>query len=408
MKVDLMGFMKAVLESLGIQTLLLNPPYENISDIDYQLRKRLFEDYRYSKDMEGIRRLCQPGVFLHLKDDFQLCYCMFLFPENLREEYQAQYCVIGPYMISRMNSAYFMELMEEKGIPSGIYRETAEFYNRIPLISDYDSWIAQCSVFATHILGEQTVIHFADSQDAGSLRCNYADYQIRSAPELAITAVEERYKVEQDMLSAVTGGNAEQAIALHHKFITFKLTPRTPDPIRNQKNILITFNTLLRKAVQAGYVHPIHIDNLSAQFAVQIEAAVSENQLNKLSLTMIRKYCLLVKNYSRRAYSALVQASLDYIDFHYSEELSLDTLAKMRSVSNSYLSALFKKEVQMTVTDYINSTRIRQSLILLNTTALSIQDIAYQCGFTDSNYFTRIFKKFQGKSPKLYREEIRK
>jgi len=59
------------------------------------------------------------------------------------------------------------------------------------------------------------------------------------------------------------------------------------------------------------------------------------------------------------------------------------------------------------LTDYINSTRIRHSLILFNTTALSIQEISLKCGFTDSNYFTRTFKKFQGLSPKKYREMIR-
>ena len=41
----------------------------------------------------------------------------------------------------------------------------------------------------------------------------------------------------------------------------------------------------------------------------------------------------------------------------------------------------------MTLTDYINSTRIHQSLILLNTTSLSIQEIAVQCGFSDANYY---------------------
>ena len=123
---------------------------------------------------------------------------------------------------------------------------------------------------------------------------------------------------------------------------------------------------------------------------------------------MVRKYCLLVKNYSRRDYSSLVQTCLDYIDFHYSEDLSLDLMAKLCSVSNTYLSSLFKKEVNMTLTDYINSTRIRQSLILLNTTTMSIQEISMKCGFSDSNYFTRTFKKFQGQSPKGYRETIRR
>ena len=99
---------------------------------------------------------------------------------------------------------------------------------------------------------------------------------------------------------------------------------------------------------------------------------------------------------------------MDYIDFHYIEELSLGILAQKHSVSASYLSGLFKKETDMTITDYINTTRIRQALILLNTTSLSVGAIASRCGFPDSNYFTRTFKKHQGITPRAYRESIGK
>ena len=62
----------------------------------------------------------------------------------------------------------------------------------------------------------------------------------------------------------------------------------------------------------------------------------------------------------------------------------------------------------MTVTDCINKTRIRQALILLNTSELSIGDIASRCGFPDANYFSRVFRRQQGLSPKQYRDRIRK
>ena len=80
----------------------------------------------------------------------------------------------------------------------------------------------------------------------------------------------------------------------------------------------------------------------------------------------------------------------------------------MCSVSESYLSSLFKKETGTTITDYINSTRIRQALILLNTSSLPIGEVASRCGFLDSNYFSRIFKKQLGLSPREYRDSIRK
>ncbi len=81
-------------------------------------------------------------------------------------------------------------------------------------------------------------------------------------------------------------------------------------------------------------------------------------------------------------------------------------LAEEFSVSPSYLSGLFRKEVGVTLTDYIHKVRIDHSLILLNTSAFSIQEIAEQVGFLDVNYFTRTFKKYHGISPKKYRDSI--
>lgn len=224
--------------------------------------------------------------------------------------------------------------------------------------------------------------------------------------EASFQALEDRYRAENDFLTAVTNGNVEDSLKLYYKFCQFRLMPRVADQIRDQKDITITLNTLLRKAVQAASVHPYHIDGLSTQFAVQIENCTSLNQLTTLARTMVRKYCLLVKNYSRRGYSSLVQLSLDHIDTHYSQELSLDSLAKLCGVTNSYLSALFKKETDVNITDYIHTTRLRHALQLLNSTHMTVKDIALQCGYEDSNYFTRIFKKYQGLSPKEYRSSF--
>ena len=79
----------------------------------------------------------------------------------------------------------------------------------------------------------------------------------------------------------------------------------------------------------------------------------------------------------------------------------------MFSVNASYLSSLFRREMGMTLTDYVNGRRIDTALKLLNTTDIQIQDIAYYVGIEDVNYFTRIFKKKIGVSPTEYKKSIR-
>ena len=64
-------------------------------------------------------------------------------------------------------------------------------------------------------------------------------------------------------------------------------------------------------------------------------------------------------------------------------------------------------ETGMTLTDYVNRQRVEHGIFLLNATDMQIQTIAQYCGIPDVNYFTKTFKKFIGKTPKEYRQNIR-
>lgn len=407
MQVDLLEIMSGMFQANGIQVLLFHTDQPVITSIDYGFRSKILKNYDYAQTMRQIERLITPGTIYQFQDDLSLNYALFCFPDSQTEEGK-HYLIIGPVLFQSMNHAEFQKLITEKQIPRELETDVLEFYNRVPLVMSFDIWNNTIFYFLSQLCEMPLEYRLVQNGQLELFETSYRDYQITTASNVAQNVIEERYAYETDMINAVSAGNLEQALNAHSHFLQYKLLPRTPDPIRNKKNLIVILNTLLRKGVQAGSVHPLHIDNLSRQFAIQIEAASSQKQLDALPSIMIRKYCMLVKNYSRKAYSSLVQTCMNYTDFHYMEELSLAELAEICSVSNSYLSALFKKEVGMTLTDYINSTRIRQSLTLLNTTNFSIQEIASRCGFSDSNYYARTFKKFQGMSPKGYREYIRR
>ena len=103
-------------------------------------------------------------------------------------------------------------------------------------------------------------------------------------------------------------------------------------------------------------------------------------------------------------YSPLIQKVLTTIDSELTADLSLNFQAKELNVNPSYLSSLFKKETGMTLTDYVNKKRAEHAARLLKTTSMQIQTIAQYCGILDVNYFTKVFKKYLGKTPKEYRE----
>lgn len=102
----------------------------------------------------------------------------------------------------------------------------------------------------------------------------------------------------------------------------------------------------------------------------------------------------------------LVKA-IQFIKQNYHQEISLDNVAKNVFVSNYYLSHLFRSELDMTFSDYVNKVRMEQSIQLMKASDLNVQMVAEKVGFNDAGYFSRTFKKYYGVSPisylKIYR-----
>lgn len=183
---------------------------------------------------------------------------------------------------------------------------------------------------------------------------------------------------------------------------------RLADPVRNAKNYAIILNTLLRKATEEGGVHPIHIDKISSTFAKKIELQTSEKGISQLFKEMARKYALTVKNHSLKGYSKMVRRVMIQVDTDLASDLSLSSQAILLNVNPNYLSTVFKKETGHTLTEYVTGKRIEHAVFLLNSTNMQIQTIAQYCGIPDICYFTKTFKKYIGKSPTEYRNEIKK
>ena len=98
-----------------------------------------------------------------------------------------------------------------------------------------------------------------------------------------------------------------------------------------------------------------------------------------------------------------VGKALRYINENYNENISLETIAASAMVDPSHLSRTFKKETGEGVTDYINRVRIEKAKELLAFTDMLAYEVAEEVGFKDPAYFSLVFKKTTGSSPKEFR-----
>ncbi len=120
---------------------------------------------------------------------------------------------------------------------------------------------------------------------------------------------------------------------------------------------------------------------------------------NFLTLT-----CEYLKNYKGKTQFALVQKTISYIHKNYSTISSIEEIAANLFVSYSHLRNVFKKELGVTIYDFLLSVRMEQAKKLLTSSKMNLTQIAYKVGYSDYDYFKTVFAKYNGMTPREYQQ----
>nr|WP_279285655.1 AraC family transcriptional regulator [Colidextribacter sp. OB.20] len=98
-----------------------------------------------------------------------------------------------------------------------------------------------------------------------------------------------------------------------------------------------------------------------------------------------------------------VSFALRYIEENYMKPLNLEQLAQEAGYSASYFESIFLKEMGTTLKKYVNKYKVEKAKVLLESTDEPIIDLAFRMGWSSSNYFCTVFKKYTGMTPLQYR-----
>ena len=128
----------------------------------------------------------------------------------------------------------------------------------------------------------------------------------------------------------------------------------------------------------------------------------TEEELRASLKEMIRCVCEIRDKGERKE---LITDIKEYIRNNYSENLSAADISGVFFLNTSYLSTLFKEKTGMTMTTYIEAVRMEKAKQLLLNRELSITEVAAYTGYSDPNYFSKVFRKYTSMSPRRYREE---
>jgi AraC-like DNA-binding protein len=333
------------------------------------------------------------------KDAYDCHYCVFKHPPIEA----TSYCIIGPWLEEKSDKEGIDAILRHYDIPYHLRPELEHYLDTVPYITMPLSWKGTLYTVISCLCGKTSSINISynaiDINPAG-------EYSPEPEAVLSMKKIEEIHHLEEAMLDAVNKGSAKRAYQYLSRLQNHQKEKGTQLTFRDQKNYTIALNTLFRKTVERGYVHPVHINAVSSNFINHIESASGIVELAHICENMIHRYCKLVREFSLKDYSPTVRNVINFVDLNLRDFLSLNTLAGQFSVNPSYLSTLFKKEKGITLTDYITTKRMEHAVSLLRGTHLHIQNVAEQCGFLDTNYFSRLFKRHYGQSPQHFRKQF--
>ena len=398
-----LAFLRELLKDMNISSCVLEHPERHIPPgIDLHLRADLFGLENYSGFLQNSMSQARENTVYRFFDEYD---CNYIF---LRLPGEETYFFIGPYLLALPTGEHLSRKAAGLKLTPGQTDRMRLYYTALPMIEDENLLLSMANTFANHLWGS-----------AGQYAMEYVDYAIpdryepipcAAAPErmperqAELSTLERSYACENQLMDAVSRGKLHLVTAAASAMYRNSAGSGGNDSLRDRKNHLVILKTLLRKAAEYGGVHPIHLHRLSSHYAVLIENTRSVRQSIQLQEEMIRSFCQLVRRHSLSRYSGYVGQAITLVQYDLTADLSLHTIARKLNVNSSYLSSLFHREYGCTLTEFVNRERIDHSILLLQMTSRSIQDIAAESGIQDVNYFIKLFKKQTGFTPRQFRK----
>ncbi|GAA0181381.1 AraC family transcriptional regulator [Clostridium sediminicola] len=365
-----------------------------------------------------------PAVLQNLENDYQnindilrnnTITSYYYYINSYRLEYIASgiwenrsfhgFILIGPFISVIPSRDFITDIISNNKLPISERKQLQEFYQSLPVISGNDS--NDIGDLLVNLCGHSHIDSELITSDIINPIINKEEIKTTIAESKNI--IEYRYKYEKNLMNAISKGDNDEVNRILKETNTFfNFNDRIPEsPIRSLKNLSLTSNSLFRVAAERGGVHPIYLHNISEKFAIMIERAPNLPYLKKLQTIMINEYCDVVRMFSTSNYSSIVKKAVDYINLNIQTNLSLKSIAEEIHVNPSHLSRQFKKDTNLTVIDYINQKRVDEAKLYLERGNISLTEIALMIGFSNLNYFSRVFKKITSITPSQYIKKIR-
>ena len=208
--------------------------------------------------------------------------------------------------------------------------------------------------------------------------------------------------VEKNLFRHLTAGDTDRMLLAANAFFDW-MVRRYPESRDNIRLKVLEFVMIAeRSAFAEGAVN--YRFEIRENYLTEVMAIPDYDGLRSWFLRKLTEACLSIRNRRNNQQQSVIARAKAFIRENYSSDISLDDVSREVNISPYYFSKLFKEEAGENFIDYLTGLRIARARELLADPARTVKDISRMVGYADPNYFSRIFKKQTGMTPREYRE----
>ncbi|MFA7075322.1 MAG: AraC family transcriptional regulator [Candidatus Izemoplasmatales bacterium] len=368
--------------------------YENNSKV-YETNRFLLPEILIEKinaNKQTIIENHKDNKVLRIQDKYGLTFlCIYINQRNI---------IAGPFLVNDDYERYIDEIIINYRLISEEAMMIENFYNNMKVLTEM-----QQDLFVQ-------VIKNIDNLDLDEIRIqNIQIKNIDTASTVSSPTNDNGLKniitnkeIEDKLLMIVRNGDVELAQSFDFQKIANQLLIYQNNAFTNMKTNLMVFNALCnREAIKAG-VDILLAHKISNNVKFYINKVSLSSEIRNVAQKIILAYAKAVRDYTLLNHSSNIKKIILYIRKNLTHKISLDAIAKELFITKEHLSRLFKKEMKITISEYITETKIQEAKNLLRETDYNILDIAVLLNFANSSHFSNSFKRVTGVSPSDYRK----
>ena len=311
--------------------------------------------------------------------------------------------LVGPFLLDKPDAIMLSELSRRYPIPTDDLLELYDEAQNIPVITPHTAGQVSKLLYYlfSNLMSESRQV-FLEKQERLQQQSKINESIQMYKNHIIDTTSSYPLEKENDLITKVKNGNISEAKGILNDLLGYVLfvDGGKLDTIKSRALELCTL--LSRASIEGGGASETAL-RLNTQFIRKIAECTSYESLCYILQEIVETFADNILSHGNIKNREIMKKAVSYISQHYNEPISLNYVANEVHLNPAYFSTLFKKEIGLSFKEYLNQVRIEESKRLLTNSNFSIIDIAIAVGFEDQSYFSKVFKKYTGMTPKQFR-----